>query len=393
MTRNIRVFLVTEAILAACGGFILPIYVLYFRCYQITLFQVALLAAVFEATVLIGEIPTGLFADRYGRKLSVFISFVLYAASGVVFITVRDLTGFIAGEILFGLAEAFVSGAAEALAVDSIPEPERAARLPLLYTWRSRVRIGLTVLFMSAAGYLFAHNVSIAFYPIAIGGVVGAIVSLFSISDKQQTSSGDAPRFLAPIGIMFRQLKLLAVLRTIFVISLVANFSYEGADQYWQVLGSELSGMNVSHFGLITAAGAIIAFLLVGPVVRRFSGNIGLPLIILLAVGVIISSLPNLPPAFLPYLLVIYFACRQITPPVFSVAINREIGSSGRATVLSGYNLVCSMGEVGSGLLVGVIASRLGVPVVFVVCGAVLVLFVVGSLFFVSGLLGHRRKA
>ena len=381
MTRNVRVFLITEAILAAAGGFILPIYVLYFRCYQITLFQVALLAAVFEATVLIGELPTGLFADRYGRKLSVFISFVLYSASGVVFIIVRDLIGFIAGEILFGLAEAFVSGAAEALAVDSIPESERARRLPLLYTWRSRIRIGLTVIFMSASGYLFAYNVSISFYPIAIGGLVGAIVSLFSISDRQQSLPNNAPCFWAPIGIMFRQLKLLTILRTIFVISLVANFSYEGADQYWQVLGSEVSGMNVSHFGLVTAAGAIIAFLLVGMVVRRFSGNIGLPLSILLAVGVIISSLPNLPPAYLPYFLVLYFACRQLTPPVFSVVINREIGSSGRATFLSGYNLACSLGEVGSGLLVGVIASRLGVPVVFVVCGAVLVLFVFGSLF------------
>ena len=120
MTRNIKVFLLAETVLAACGGFILPIYVLYFRYFCITLFQVALLAAVFEASVLVFEIPTGLFADRYGRKLSVGIGFFLFAVSGLVFLLYRNFTGFLMAEVLFGLAEAFISGAGEALAVDSI---------------------------------------------------------------------------------------------------------------------------------------------------------------------------------------------------------------------------------------------------------------------------------
>ena len=82
MTRNIRIFLTTEAILAAFGGFILPIYVLYFRYFNITIFEVAILAVVFEASVLLFELPTGLFADKCGRKLSVIIGFAIFSASG-----------------------------------------------------------------------------------------------------------------------------------------------------------------------------------------------------------------------------------------------------------------------------------------------------------------------
>ena len=61
--------------------------------------------------------------------------------------------------------------------------------------------------------------------------------------------------------------------------------------------------------------------------------------------------------------------------------INRAIKAEGRATFLSGYNLVCSVGEVASALIVGVIASRLGLPVVFVLCGGFLVLATVIIMF------------
>jgi MFS family permease len=381
MTRNIRVFLLTEAILAACGGFILPIYVLYFRCFRITLFDVALLAVIFEASILISEVPTGLFADRYGRRLSVSIGFALFAVSGMIFILFRYLIGFIIAEIVFGLAEAFISGAGEALAVDSIREQSKEPVLKQMYTLRSRIRIVMTAFFMLSAGYLFARSVSITFYPVLIGGLVGFAVSLFFIADRPIPKTKDHWHFIKPLKNMFRQVRLSNVLKIVFAISLVANFSFEGADQYWQVLGLELFNLNVNYFGLITAAGAVSAFFLVGRIVRRFSGNLSLPLLFLLLAGVVISSLPNSPEFLLPGLLIIYFFSKEMITPLFSVTINSLIDSHGRATFLSGYNLTCSIGEVISGVMVGLIASHLGLPVVFVVCGAVLVLFVIIALF------------
>ncbi len=381
MPRNIKVFLITEAFAAGFGGFILPIYVLYFRFYQITLFEVALLAAVFEGAVLISEIPTGLFADRFGRKLSVAIGFSLFAVSGLVFILFRDLTGFIIAEILFGLAEAFISGAGEALAVDSIPDSDKKPMLEKLFTWRSRIRIAVMTSLMIAAGYMFSHNISITFYPVLIGGLGGLTASFFFISDNSERSKPGRRGVVAPLKNMFRQIKLATVLKMIFILSLVANFAFEGVDQYWQILLSELFDVDIRFFGFLTAAGAVAAFILVGPCVRRFSGNLSFPLLVLLLAGIIISSLPNLPAVILPVLLVVYFGVKEMITPLFSIAINNAIDSHGRATFLSGYNLTCSIGEVVSGLMVGVIASRLGLPVVFVFGGAILVLAIIASMF------------
>lgn len=379
MTRNTRVYLVTEALLAGFGGFILPIYVLYFRYYHVTLFEVALLAAIFEASVLVAEIPTGLFADRYGRRLSVNIGFALFAASGAVFILFRHLSGFIVAEILFGLAEAFISGAAEALAVDSIPAADKTATLKKLYTLRSRIRIAVTAILMITASHMFIHNVDITFYPVLAGGLAGFLVSFLFVSDGTPSGRG-AAHLVRPLKLMIRRIRLSPVIRVVLVMSLMANFSFEAVDQYWQVLLSELFDVNVARFGYLTAAGAVLAFISVGPCVRRFSGGLGMPVLVLLVAGVLISSLPNAPAFLLPYLMILYFVCKEMVAPMFSVAINSIIGAEGRATFLSGYNLTCSIGEVASGLLVGLIASRLGLPVVFVVCGGILTLSILAAM-------------
>ncbi len=381
MTRNVRIFLTLEGILAASRGFIFPIYVLYFRTFGISLFDVALLAAIFEATVLIAEIPTGLFADRFGRKPSVIIGFFLFAVSGAFFTLFRHLDGFIFGEIFFGLAEAFISGAGEALAVDSLPRETRSAALPRLYIMRSRIRIALTTFFMLGAGLIFTLDARITFHPVFLGGVAGAVVATFFISDHRPRDGAPRFDFWAPLHLLRRRLSWSGLLRVIFVMSLVANFSFEGADQYWQVLAAEYDGFPIAYFGVITAIGALIAFSLVGPVIKRFTGTPALPALILLALGAAISTMPQAPLLALPFLLLLYFTGRELITPLFSIAINKVIGSEGRATFLSAYNLTCSAGEVASGLVVGVIASRLGVPFAFVVCGTVLVLYIVITLF------------
>jgi len=388
MTRNIRIFLTTEGILSTCRGFIFPVYVLYFRAFDVSLFGIALLAAVFEATVLIAEIPTGMFADRFGRKRSVIIGFGFFALSGAAFTLFRSLEGFILGEVFFGLAEAFISGAGEALAVDSIPAAERDAALDRLYTFRSRIRIGLTTLFMLLAGAVFTLDARLTFHPVFFGGVAGMVAASF-FTPEHTHAVATRPDILAPLRLLFKRLNAVTLLRVIFVTSLVANFSFEGADQYWQILAGEYDRFPVAYFGVITAAGAALAFLLVGQVVRRFTGTLALPALVLLTAGAAISALPNVPALILPILLVIYFVGRELINPLFSVTINRSIDSEGRATFLSAYIMTCSVGEVTAGLIVGTVASALGIPVVFVLCGAVLVLFIVVTLF-TSGSLMER---
>lgn len=83
-----------------------------------TLNNVGLVVTVFAVTVLIAEIPSGIFADMYGRKLSFIASHVAGALSAIVLFVSNSFILAAAGLSLAGLSAAFASGSLDALAVE-----------------------------------------------------------------------------------------------------------------------------------------------------------------------------------------------------------------------------------------------------------------------------------
>ncbi len=108
------------------GRFYYPVFTVLFLDYGLTLAQFSILNAIWAATIVLGEVPSGALADRVGRKrLVVFaavsmvvemalIAFLPTGNAGLVF------TVFALNRILSGLAEAAASGADEALAYDTL---------------------------------------------------------------------------------------------------------------------------------------------------------------------------------------------------------------------------------------------------------------------------------
>lgn len=345
------------------GGIILPVYVFYFRHYDISLFQVALLAAVFEATIIIFEIPTGLFADRFGRKLSTFTGFILFALSALIFMSYRNFAGFLVAEIIFGLAETFISGALEALAVDSLDQREKDARLPRLFANRTVFKTSALLIGMISGGLLASWILQALFVPVMIIAGIGSLISL-SLAEAGRRSSGSSdkvkPRASLPKAI-FRN----GAVTALFAIGLFSNFVYEPADQFWQVLFSEVKNIDASFFGFITAIGLILVV-----TVARFSeklyDHLALYLsgcFVLTGIALFVAAGSGIYPAITG--IVIYFALKELIRPAISTHLNRIFESANRATFLSGYNLTCSIGEVIAAILAGLLAARYGVIFIF----------------------------
>lgn len=364
--RNIRFFYILEIILALSGGIILPAYVLYFRAFNITLFQVALLAVIFEATIIVFEIPTGIFADKFGRKLSTNIGFLLLTVSGIIFFMYQSFIGFLIAEIVFGIAETFISGALEALAVDSLDNENREKHLSRLMANRAAVKNGGLLIGMILGGLLAGSILPYLFAPVIFLGAVALSISLFlseskSVSGKNPDIAGSAKTGKSIITNILHHKTLTAL----FAVGLMANLSFEGADQYWQVLFSEIINIRPEYFGIITAAGLIIVIL-----TARFSERLYHRLSLylggcfaLIAFSLFLTAAGGVPAALIG--IVTYFALKEMIRPAISYHLNLSIPSNKRAVYLSGYNLSCSIGEVGAGVLVGLMAAEYGVPCVF----------------------------
>ena len=82
---------------------------------NLSLLQVGLLYSIREIIIYVFEIPSGVIADRFGKKNELVMCFVFYIISFLIFYFATTYWMFIIAMILFGLGEAFRSGTHKAM--------------------------------------------------------------------------------------------------------------------------------------------------------------------------------------------------------------------------------------------------------------------------------------
>jgi MFS family permease len=126
--RNIPLFIAFRTLFN--GRFYYPVFSILFLDYGLTFEQFAILNAVWAATSIILEVPSGAMADVLGRKrMLVLAAFCMVAEMALIaFVPLGNshlvFTAFLINRVLSGCAESFASGADEALAYDSLPAGE-----------------------------------------------------------------------------------------------------------------------------------------------------------------------------------------------------------------------------------------------------------------------------
>jgi MFS family permease len=109
-------------VLNAISWFLLfmPTVVLFFQENGLSMFQVILLQSFFAIGVVTLEIPSGYFADIYGRKKSVIVGSILSCLGFIGFSLSYNFIGFVIAELLLAFGVSFLSGADYALMYDSL---------------------------------------------------------------------------------------------------------------------------------------------------------------------------------------------------------------------------------------------------------------------------------
>lgn len=87
--------------------------------------QIFVLQAWFIAWVFILEVPTGTIADKFGRKVSLFLSALVLGFAVFIYSQIPNFYTFLIAEFLFALGVASFSGADKALLYDTLKETRR----------------------------------------------------------------------------------------------------------------------------------------------------------------------------------------------------------------------------------------------------------------------------
>jgi len=121
----------------------------------ISLLQVQLIQSWFLFWLFVMEIPTGVIADKFGRKHSMTVGAALVAVAVIVYSLVPNIAVFLLAEFLFATALALISGADSALLYDSLKETNQEDQSKCIFGRANSIRL-LGMMLAAPIGSLIA---------------------------------------------------------------------------------------------------------------------------------------------------------------------------------------------------------------------------------------------
>ena len=142
----------------------MPVGIIYFQDRGLSFFEMGILEAIVSGIIFLSEIPSGAFADIFGRKLSTGLGMFLWGLSLILIGVFTTFNGFVITMILMGFGDSFISGAVNALFYDSLKQMNKEQDY-LKYTGKREVITAVSVILAAIFGsVLYNINISLPFY-------------------------------------------------------------------------------------------------------------------------------------------------------------------------------------------------------------------------------------
>ncbi len=335
--------------------------------------ELVLVGTALETTAFIFEIPTGIIADMYSRRLSVIIGTFLFGIGFIVEASFPIFGVIIVAQVIWGTAWTFISGAHSAWITDEVgvenvgPVFLRSSQLNML---GNLVGIPLFVLI---------GNISYRL-PITVGGCLFLLLGVFRLlamsetgfihnSKEEQDTWGEMVSTFKN-GINLARLK--PILLTFALISIFVGLYSEGYDRLTEahflhqfVFPSVPWGGDpiVSWFAGMRVLGTVLSLGVIEIINRRLdtSDNARVARLLSSIYGIISFGLflfawtNNFYLAITATLLI--DTMRSLTEPLIDTWINKYIESKVRATMLSMTSQLDALGQIFGGPFVGFIGN------------------------------------
>ena len=348
--------------------------------------QLVLVGTALEVSAFLFEIPTGVVADVYSRRLSIIVGFVLIGISFMIEGLVPRFGAIVVAQAVLGFGWTFTSGATEAWITDEIGES--AAAQAFVRSSQIARLFGMIGIVISVALASIQINL-----PIVLGGVLMSGLGLLLIfvmpeNGFQRMPRGDRTTWQVTTGTFHEGVRLVRLRRTLIIFLLVAfvvGFYSEGFDRLWQkhVLDDfVLPGIGVLQpvvwFGIISMVSSLLSIGFAEIVRRRvnltdhLSSVRALMLIYaVMAAGMIAFSLMgNLWLALIAYWVVA--SVRSASGPIRTAWLNQSLEPRVRATMFSISSQADALGQITGGPPVGAIGNFISVKAALATSGAIL---------------------
>lgn len=168
-----------------------PFLILVFLEKELSFFLIGLLIGFREICINLIEIPTGVIADLYGRRISMVFSFIAYIISFVIFALINHLALLFLAMFFFSIGEAFRTGTHKAMIFDWVHTQGEEKNGTKVYGYtRSWSKVGSALSALIAGGLvLYTGKYSIIF----LFSIIPYLFNIFNVMSYPKYLDGDNP--------------------------------------------------------------------------------------------------------------------------------------------------------------------------------------------------------
>ena len=308
--------------------------------------EILTLSAVLSLTVLLFEIPTGIIADKYGRKISLVFSSIFFMFSMSIYLLAHNFWLFGLAFVLLGIGITFGSGATEALIYDSLKKVNKKSemRKSMGHFMSAEVLAGMVTppiaSFIAKDLLQWQFNLLIYFTIISYFIAFILILTLKDIKSKKQ----EVEKF----DFSFNDLKLLRKnhkFTRLAINKILVGVAMSSFVLLWQPQ-FQASGVPIKLFGIFLALGSFGIFIVnqriewISKIAK--SGTLLFISSIAAVIGfILLGVILNPVVSILVYIILRIIV--SIREPILSQHINDSIKSKKRAAILSLISMISAL--------------------------------------------------
>lgn len=343
--------------------FYMPIATLYYQSKGLDFVEINSLWGIILAAKAMAEVPTGILADKMGRKYSLVAAMLLQLIGEVVYIFATNYAMFAVASIIGGIGFAFSSGCFEAMLYDTLKAQDRTAEAQKVLGMNSALANTGFMLSAFIGGIIVSDGATEKFVPLIIMTAACVGIALFVSFFLKEPASAYHHVETSPV-VLFRscvdQIKGNKALHRLVLLSLFAtpfaNYLCNLYQPYFvkAQVPAFLFGISLSAAALLGILTSKYAYMLekkLGPRGALLLAT-ALPAILYILLALIAGPLSSF------ILFVLASASMEFQKPIFSDYINKHIDSGTRATALSVISMVSGIYIWLMGLVIGAIANH-----------------------------------
>lgn len=346
------------------------IWVLYMVYRGLPLWQIGLVEGIFHIASFLFEMPSGVLADLAGRKKVMLWGRIFAAVSAVILLFSAKLWQFVLGFILSALSYNLNSGSEEALVYDSLKLLDQEQEY-VKVNGRMNVLIEIASGAATFLGGILAEQSFAACY-LAAAAVAGiSILPAFLLQEppiREEREKRDVKiHFLETVQVLKDHPGVIGVLLYYPMVETFYTVVYFYGQQYFAEFGCsriEISLLMLAA-GIVSCLGALSSERILGILGEKTRYVISF----LLGASIVAISRGGIVIAVAAFLAASYV--NSLIYPIASAALNRQIPSRHRATIISVDSMCFSVMMLCFFPAVGGIATKYSLGMAFLILGTV----------------------